>query len=130
MSDKTIFVMIRNLPKKENVNMGIDHALGSMTVIDYETEPVVALVGKAVLNTIKGQRMTEVCGIESSEEKIQFLLMSYVKVMVCKEDMDKYGITEDMFTDASEFGEEEKLVAATWDEIESEMKKCDDIMWF
>lgn len=130
MADKRILFLMRKTPKEELPNIGADHALGCLTVLEFEVEPVVAYIGEGVLNLVKGQKGKETYGIESSEDRVKMLLMSDVRILANKEDMDRLGITEDMLADAKEFDIEETITPASWDEIQKEMEEADQVMLF
>jgi len=130
MADKNVFFLMRQTPKEEVPNIGIDHALGCLTVMEFEVEPAVAFTGDGILNLLKGQEGKETYGVESAEDRVKMLLMSDVPIIASKEDMDRLGITEDMFTDAKEFDIEETITPKSWDEIQKEMGDADFTMLF
>jgi sulfur relay (sulfurtransferase) complex TusBCD TusD component (DsrE family) len=99
-------------------------------VLEFEVEPIVAFVDAGVLNCLRGQDGMGTYGIETPEDRIKMLLMSEVKVLACKEDMERYGITEDMLTDAKEFDVEETIQPVSFEEIKKGMESADMVMVF
>jgi sulfur relay (sulfurtransferase) DsrF/TusC family protein len=130
MADKRVFFLVRKTFKEEVPNTAIDHALGCLTVLEFEVEPIVAFVDAGVLNCLRGQDGMGTYGIETPEDRIKMLLMSEVKVLACKEDMERYGITEDMLTDAKEFDVEETIQPVSFEEIKKGMESADMVMVF
>ncbi len=130
MADKNVFFLIRKTAKEEVPSIAIDHALGCLTVLEFEVEPMVAFTGDGILNVLKEQEGTDTYGIDSVEERVKMLLMSDVKVLVLKEDMDRLGITEEMITDAKEYDAEEAVTPASWEEIQKGMEEADMVMFF
>ncbi|HEQ78376.1 MAG TPA: hypothetical protein ENI78_01990 [Euryarchaeota archaeon] len=69
-------------------------------------------------------------GVDSVEERVKMLLMSDVKVLALKDDMDRLGITEEMITDAKEYDAEEAVTPVSWKEILKGMEEADMVMFF
>ncbi len=130
MTAKRVFFLIRSTFKKEVPLIAMDHALGCLTARGFKVEPVVAFVGAGVLNCLRGQDGMGTYGIETPEERIKMLLVSDVKVLVCGEDMERYGITMDMLTDAREFNAENTIQPVSFEEIREGIESSDMVLVF
>ncbi len=129
---KALFLVESAPYKSESARLAITHALASYTAIihtDEEIEPVLAFVGEGVFNCIKGQS-SEIYGVSTNEYHIKNALASDMKVLVCKEDLEKYGITKDMLVDAKDMGAEVEIQVVSFDEIMKEMESCDHVLFF
>ncbi len=129
---KALFLVESAPYKTEVARLAITHALGSYTAIihtDEEIEPILAFVGEGVFNCIKGQR-DDIYNISTNEYHIKNALASDMKILVCKEDLEKYGITKDMLVDAKDMGAEVEIQIVSFEEIMKEMENCDHILFF
>ncbi len=127
---KKIFFLVTKPPfKTENVRHAVLHAVGCYTVIDEEVEPVVGFVGKGALNCVSNQEAERFYGIESNGDEIKKLLLSEAEVLICEEDVNKFGI-EGRLVDAKEFDVDTEIRVAPFEEIQGVMKKCDHLMVF
>jgi sulfur relay (sulfurtransferase) DsrF/TusC family protein len=124
-----MFLITRPPFKTENVRQALLHALACYTVIDEEVEPVVALVGKGVLNCMAGQESERFYGIESNGDEIKKLLMSDARVLVCEEDVRGFGI-DNRLVDAKDFDVETEIKIVPFEDIEREVENCDHVMVF
>ncbi len=132
MATKKVLILVRNNMKEEVPNLGIDHAMGAMAVFleDVEFQATVAFVNSGVLNCIKGQKFLDVYGVEGVENVIKLALASDVRIVACKEDLEKYGISEDMLTDAKELGVETGIEVLPWEKINEEINQADYVLLF
>lgn len=133
MGKEILFVVSRPPYKSENPKLAITHAMACYVAdlhIDEEVEPVVAFVGDGVLNCIKNQRSEEFYGIISTEQHIKNQLASDMKMLVCKEDLQRLGIKEERLIDAKDMGAAVDLEMVGFEEILKEMKRCDQVMFF
>src|SRR5512137_574499 len=103
------FLVQRAGYKTENPKLALTHAIASQSVEIYLEDgdsvvPIVAFVGEGVLNVKNNQKAMEVYGITSTENHIQNGLLCDLKILVCKEDLGRYGITDADVPDASATG--------------------------
>jgi sulfur relay (sulfurtransferase) DsrF/TusC family protein len=125
-----LFIVSKPPYKSENPKLAITHAMSCYVAdihTDEEVEPILAFVELGVLNCVKDQK--EVYGITTTEQHIRNQLASDMKILVCKEDLEKFGITEDRLIDARDLGAEVDLVITGFSEILKEMEECDQLIW-
>ncbi|KJR40472.1 sulfur relay, DsrE-like protein [Candidatus Magnetoovum chiemensis] len=137
MAIKKIAFIVDKLPyKTETSRLALTHAISSQTVeIHLEDEenvqPVLAFVGDGVLNCIKGQKAREFYGVTSNEMHFKNALLSDIKTLVCKEDLDKFGLTdEDIIMNAEELGADIETEIVPFDAILEEIESADHLMYF
>ena len=92
--------------------------------------PVVAFTGEGVLNCKNNQKAMEVYGITSTENHLQNSLLCDLKVLVCKEDLARYGMTEADMPDASAMGADTSIQVVPWEQIHAELKGADHLLFF
>ena len=129
------FLVQRAGYKCENPKLAMTHAIASQSVEIYLEDgdsvvPVVAFVGEGVLNCKNGQKAMEVYGITSTENHLQNSLLCDLKILVCKEDLARFGMTEADLPDASAMGAETSMQAVPWETIHSELKGSDHLLFF
>jgi sulfur relay (sulfurtransferase) DsrF/TusC family protein len=106
------FVVQRPPYKSENPKLALTHAIASQSVEIYLKDgdlvtADIAFVGDGVLNCFKNQKAMDHYGLSSTESHIKNCLLLDLNVLVCKEDLEKLGLTEnDIVMDAEEFGAE------------------------
>jgi len=132
---KMAFLVQRPGYKCENPKLAMTHAIASQSVEIYLEDgdsvvPVVAFVGEGVLNCKNNQKAKEVYGISSTESHLQNSLLCDVKVLVCKEDLARYGMTEADLPDASAMGADTTMQVVTWETIHTELKGADHLLFF
>lgn len=137
MATKKIGFIVRSLPyKTEASRLALTHAIASQTVEIYLedgdlVEPVLCFIGDGVLNCLKGQQAMKHYGITSLEQHIKNSLLLDMKVMICKEDIEKFGISQDaLIMDAEDIGGETNAQIAPYSDIQKEMDAVDHIMMF
>lgn len=137
MATKKIGFIVRSLPyKTEASRLALTHAIASQTVEIYLedgdlVEPVLCFIGDGVLNCLKGQQAMKHYGITSLEQHIKNSLLLDMKVMICKEDIEKFGISQDaLIMDAEDIGGETNAQIAPYSDIQKEMDVVDHIMMF
>lgn len=133
MAKNILFVISKPPYKSENPKLAITHAMACYVAdmhIDEEVIPIVAFVGDGVLNCIKNQRAMEFYGIISTEQHIKNQLASDMKMLVCEEDLQEFGINEERLINAHDMSAEVDLNVVCFDEILKEMKRCNQVMWF
>ena len=94
-------------------------------------EPVVAFFGDGVLNCLKNQKAMNAYGVTSIEGHLKNSLLLDLKVLICKEDVERLGLTEDsLVMDAEEIGGETKASIVPFTEIMKEMETSDHLLFF
>lgn len=133
---KLLFVVQRPPYKNENARLALTHAIASQTAEIYMDDgdaviPIVAFVGDGVLNAVKDQKAMETYGVTSTEMHIKTSLMIDMPIWVCKEDMERLGLTEDMMIqDADELGGEIKTTFVSYADIQKEMEQTNHLLFF
>ncbi len=137
MATKRLAFVIRSLPyKTEASRLALTHAIASQTVEIYLedgdlVEPVVCFIGDGVMNCLKNQQAMKNYGLTSIEQHMKNSLLLDLKVLICKEDLDKFGIKEDaLIMDAEDIGGETKAQIVPYSEIQKEMEAVDHLQFF
>ncbi len=135
MATKRLGFIIRGLPyKTEASRLAMTHAIASQSVEIYledgdMVEPVVCFVGDGVLNCLKNQQAMKHYGITSLEQHIKNSLLLDLKVLICKEDIERLGIKEaSLIMDAEDIGGETKAQIVPYSEIQKEMESVDHLL--
>ena len=121
--------------KGETSRLAITHAISYQTVEilldDGDTvTPKLCFIGEGVLGLQKGQNAMEKYGITSTESHMKNTLLVDLDVLVCKEDLDKYGIPEDAMPNADEMGADKTIQVVPFAEIQKAMEESDHVMFF
>lgn len=130
------FIVQRAGYKSENPKLAITHAISSQSVEIYLNDgdlvtADIAFVGDGVLNCIKNQKAMEKYGLSSTESHIKNSLLLDLNVMVCKEDLERFGLTEkDIVIDAEEFGAEMTAKVVPFSEITKMMEEMKHLLFF
>ena len=130
------FIVQRPPYKSENPKLALTHAIASQSVEVYLNDgdivtAEVAFVGDGVLNCLKDQKATEHYDISSTESHIKMSLLVDVKVLVCKEDLAKFGLSEnDIVMDAEEFGADMTVSVVPFAEINKMMEDVNHLLFF
>lgn len=130
------FIVQRPPYKSENPKLALTHAIASQSVEVYLNDgdvvtAEVAFVGDGVLNCLKNQKATEHYDISSTESHIKMSLLVDVKVLVCKEDLAKFGLSEDdIVMDAEEFGADMTVSVVPFQEINKMMEDVNHLLFF
>ena len=132
---KCAFIVQRPQYKGETSRLGLTHALAYQTVEilldDGDTvTPSLCFVGEGVLGITKGQKAMDVYGITSTESHIKNCLLVDLDVYVCKEDLDKFGISVDQLPDAEEMGAEKTINVVPFSEIAKKMDEAKHVLFF
>lgn len=137
MAIKKLGFIIRSLPyKTEASRLAMTHAIASQTVEIYledgdNVEPVVCFIGDGVLNCLKNHQAIKYYGITSLEQHIKNGLLLDLNILICKEDIDKFGIKQDaLILDAEDIGGETKARIAPYSEIAKVMESVDHLQFF
>lgn len=130
------FIVQRPPYKSENPKLALTHAIASQSVEVYLKDgdivtADVAFIGDGVLNCIKDQKAMETYDLSSTESHIKMSLLVDLNVLVCKEDLEKFGLTEnDIVIDAEEFGADLKLRVVPLSEITNMMEEMNHLLFF
>lgn len=121
--------------KGETSRLAITHAISYQTVEilldDGDTvTPKLCFVGEGVLGLQKGQNAMELYGITSTESHMKNTLLVDLDVLVCKEDLDKYGIPEGAMPNADEMGADKTIQVVPFAEIQKAMEEANHVMFF
>lgn len=133
---KKLGFVVRTLPYKiEGSRLAMTHAISSQTVEIYledgdNVEPVVCFIGDGVINCLKGQQAAKHYGLTSLEQHIKNSLLLDLKVLICKEDVEKLGIKEDaLIMDAEDLGGETNAQIVPFSEIQKAMDEADHLIF-
>jgi len=137
MSVKKMVFITDKLPyKTETSRLALTHTIASQTVEihleeDQNVEPVLAFIGEGVFNCIKDQKASNTYGVTTLESHIKNALLTDIKVMVCEEDLKKYGLSEDkIIMDAEDLGADITTTVAPFSDILKEMESAVHILYF
>lgn len=132
---KLSFIVQRPQYKSENPRLGITHAISYQTVEilleDGETvTPTLCFIGDGVLACLKNQKAMENYEITSSEMHLKTTLLVDLDVLVCKEDLERFGITEDKIVDAEDMGAEKRIQIVPFETIQKEIESAKHLLFF
>jgi sulfur relay (sulfurtransferase) DsrF/TusC family protein len=137
MATTTLGFIVQRPPyKSENPKLALTHAISSQSVEVYLEDgdlvtAEIAFIGDGVLNCLKDQKATENYDISSTESHIKMTLLVDVNVFVCKEDLEKFGLTEnDIVMDAEEFGADITVQVVPFQEINKMMEDSNHLLFF
>ena len=137
MATTTLGFVIQRPPyKSENPKLALTHAIASQSVEVYLEDgdlvtADIAFVGDGVLNCLKDQKAQETYDLSSTETHIKMSLLLDLNVMVCKEDLDRFGLTEgDIVMDAEEFGADINVRVVPYSEIAKMMEEMNHLLFF
>jgi sulfur relay (sulfurtransferase) DsrF/TusC family protein len=136
MATTKVAFIIRTLPYKiEGSRLAMTHAIASQTVEIYLNdgdlvEATVCFIEDGVLNCVKDQQAMKHYGITSLEQHIKNSLLLDMKVQICKEDLDKFGLKEDsLILDAEDIGGETKAEVVPYSEIQKTMESVNHVLF-
>jgi sulfur relay (sulfurtransferase) DsrF/TusC family protein len=130
------FIVQRPGYKSENPKLALTHAIASQSVeiyLDDGDEVIcnVAFVGDGVLNCKKDQKALENYDLNSTESHVKMALLCDMNVFVCKEDLDKFGMTEDdIVMNAEEIGGDMDVQVVPYAEITKMMEDVKHLLFF
>ena len=137
MAVKKMAFIVKSLPyKTEASRLALTHAIASQTVEIYledgdNVEPVLAFVGDGVLNCLRNQNAMKMYGVTSLEQHIKNSLLLDLRVLICKEDVEKFNIPEDaLIMDAEDIGGETRASVVAFSEIMKEMESSNHLLFF
>jgi sulfur relay (sulfurtransferase) DsrF/TusC family protein len=135
MATKKLAFIVRSLPyKTEASRLALTHAIASQTVEIYLNdgdlvEASISYVGDGVLNCLKGQQGMKHYGITTIEGHAKNTLLLDMRVLICKEDIEKFGLSEgNLVMDAEDVGGETNANIVAYSEIQKEMETADHIL--
>ncbi|MDP2167136.1 MAG: DsrE family protein [Thermodesulfovibrionales bacterium] len=132
---KLAFIVQKPQYKGETSRLGITHAISYQTVEvlldDGDTvTPKLCFIGEGVLGLQKDQKAMDSYGITSSESHLKNTLLVDLDVLICKEDLDKYGISVDSLPDAAEMGADKTLQIVPFSEIQKAIDESRHVLFF
>ncbi len=136
MVDTRLAFVVQGPPyKSENPKLAITHAIAYQTVEilleDGDTvTPTLCLIGDGVLACLKDQKSMDTYGIISTELHLKSALLVDLDVFVCKEDLERFGITEDKIIDAEDMGADKKIQVVPFENIQKEMESAKHLLFF
>ncbi len=136
MVQKNLAFVIQRPPyKSENTTLAFTHAISSQTAEIHLEDgqsvgSLIILVGDGVLNCLDHQKAMDHYGIISVESHLQNALLVDCRVLICREDLDRFGIAPERIPDATVLGAEIEVEIKTFDEIEEELRRADHLLFF
>lgn len=137
MATKKLAFIIRSMPyKTEASRLALTHAIASQTVEIYLedgdlVEPIVAFMGDGVLNCLKNQNAMGMYGVTSIEQHLKNSLLLDLRVLICKEDVERLGLSESsLIMDAEDIGGETRANIVPFSEIQQEMETSNHLLFF
>lgn len=132
---KCAFIVQQPQYKGETSRLAITHAISYQTVEIFLDDgdlvtPSLNFIGEGVLGISNNQTAMENYGITSTENHMMNTCLVDLEVNVCKEDMDKYGITEAMLPDAEEMGADVKINIVPMATIKANIDAARHVMIF
>ena len=130
------FIVQRPPYKSENPKLALTHAIASQSVEVYLNDgdlvtADLAFVGDGVLNCLKDQKAMDKYGLSSTESHIKSGLLLDLNIMVCKEDLERFGLSEkDIVMDATEFGADMIVKVVPFSEITKMMEDVNHLLFF
>ena len=136
MATKKLAFVVRSLPyKTEASRLALTHAISSQTVEIYLNdgdlvEASISYVGDGVFNVLKNQQAGKHYGITTNEGHAKNTLLLDLRVLICKEDLDKFGLTEEnLVVDADDLGGDMRANIVSYSEIQKEMETADHLLF-
>jgi sulfur relay (sulfurtransferase) DsrF/TusC family protein len=132
---KLAFIVQKPQYKGETSRLAITHAISYQTVEilleDGDTvTPKLCFIGEGVLGLQKGQNAMDLYGITSTESHMKNTLLVDLDVLVCKEDLAKYGIPEDAMPTAEDMGADKSIQVVPFSEIQKAMEEAKHVLFF
>jgi sulfur relay (sulfurtransferase) DsrF/TusC family protein len=132
---KLAFLVQKPQYKGETSRLAITHAIAYQTVEilleDGDTvTPTLCFIGEGVLGLANEQKAMETYGITSTESHMKNSLLVDLNVLVCKEDMDKYGIPEGAMPNAEEMGADMEIKVVPFSEIQKTLEESKHVLYF
>ena len=132
---KVAFIVQKAQYKGETSRLAITHAIAYQTVEilleDGDTvTPKLCFIGEGVLGLQSGQNAMDLYGITSTESHVKNSLLVDLDVLVCKEDLAKYGIPEGAMPNAEEMGADKTIQIVPYAEIQKAMEEAKHVLFF
>ena len=132
---KLAFVVQRLPYKSENPKLAITHAISYQVVEILLDEgetvvPTLCFIGEGVLGCLKEQKAMESYGMTSTESHLKNALLVDMDILVCKEDLERFGITEDKLLDAEDMGADKRLQIVPFESIQKEIESANHVLFF
>lgn len=132
---KLAFIVQKPQYKGETSRLAITHAISYQTVEilldDGDTvTPKLCFIGEGVLGLQGKQNAMELYGITSTESHMKNSLLVDLDVLICKEDLAKYGIPESEMPDAEDMGADKKIQIVPFAEIQKAMEEAKHVLFF
>ncbi len=130
------FIVQRPPYKSENPKLALTHAIATQSVEVYLNEgdmvtADIAFIGDGVLNCKKDQKAMDYYGLTSTDQHIKMALLVDINIWVCKEDLEKFGLSEDdLVLDAEEFGADMTVNVVPYSEISKKMEEMNHLLFF
>ncbi len=130
------FLVQRPGYKSENPKLALTHAIASQSVEIYledgdEVVCDVAFIGDGVLNCKKDQKAVDNYDLNSTESHVKMALLCDMNIYVCKEDLDKFGMTEnDIVMNAEEIGGDMDVQVVPYAKITEMMEEVKHLLFF
>lgn len=130
------FIIQRPPYKSENPKLALTHAISSQSVEVYLNDgdlvtADIAFIGDGVLNCLKNQKAMDKYGLSSTESHIKNGLLLDLNIMVCKEDLERFGLSEDnIVMDAEEFGADMTVKVVPFADINKMMEEVNHLLYF
>ena len=135
MGAKNLAFVIQRPPyKSENSTLGYTHAIACQTAEIHleDGDSVVStiiLAGDGILTMLKGQKADEHYDVSSVESHFMNALLVDNRCIICKEDLEKFGISEDRIPDATAMGADIEPEVMAWADIQKELDKADHLLF-
>ena len=137
MAARKLAFIVRSLPyKTETSRLALTHAIASQSVEIYlesgdTVNSVVAFIGDGVMNCLRNQKAVEMYGITSIEQHIKMALLLDLRLLICREDLEAFGITQDsLVVDAKDLTGETTAQIVPYETIMKEMESSDHLLFF
>jgi len=137
MATRKLAFIVRSLPyKTEASRLALTHAIASQSVEIYlesgdSVDSVVAFIGDGVINCLRNQKAMEMYGVTSIEQHIKMALLLDLRLLICREDLETFGIREDsLVIDAKDLTGETTAQIVPYKAIMEEMGSSDHLLFF
>ena len=132
---KVAFLVTKPQYKGETSRLAITHAIAYQTVEilleDGDTvTPKLCFMGEGVLGLEGKQNAMELYGITSTESHMKNSLLVDLDVLICKEDLVKYGIPEDAMPNAEDMGADKLIQVVPFAEIQKALDEAKHVLFF
>jgi len=136
MADTRLAFVVQRPPyKSENPKLAITHAIAYQTVEILLEEgetvtPTLCFIGDGVLACIRDQKAMDTYGITSTETHLKNALLVDLDILVCKEDLERFGISEDRIVNADDMGADKRIQIVPYETIQEQMESARHVLFF